>query len=270
MKYSVLGVSGFIGSNVVKSLQNLGHTVYTPSRNENILDKDLGHVIYCIGITSDFRSRHFETIEAHVTCLNRLLKYGHFDSLLYLSSTRVYYNAAHGREDGELTVRIDEPEELFKLSKLSGESLCMGSNNSNIRVARLSNVCGDDFKSGNFLYSIMEDAFNKGRVILRSSLDSEKDYIGIDSVVSQLLKISASGKRKLYNVASGRNLTHRRILALLQNEIPHKLEVIPNAPLIRFPTICTEYIQKEFGFIADDPESIVQNTIKSFLAHIRK
>jgi len=30
---------------------------------------DPGHVIYCIGLTADFRQKPFETIEAHVSKL---------------------------------------------------------------------------------------------------------------------------------------------------------------------------------------------------------
>ncbi len=57
---------------------------------------DLGHAFYCIGLTADFRSRPFETIEAHCGLLKEVLSGSRFSSFVYLSSTRVY---ARGKLD---------------------------------------------------------------------------------------------------------------------------------------------------------------------------
>src|SRR5437868_14664917 len=94
---TVLGASGFIGSHIVRELEQRGEKYYAPAKVETIWDKDLGNIIYCIGLTADFRTRPFDTVEAHVCKLNELLKRGRFDSLLYLSSTRVYIHSKKDR-----------------------------------------------------------------------------------------------------------------------------------------------------------------------------
>jgi len=87
---TVLGSSGFIGSHLVNKLRELNVSYYCPSREEDLTKKNLGDVIYCIGLTADFRSRPFDTVTAHVCKLLTILQECRFDSLLYLSSTRLY------------------------------------------------------------------------------------------------------------------------------------------------------------------------------------
>ena len=48
--YTVFGGRGFIGSEIVKQLNELGHNVFVPERgDESIYHKDLGTIIYCAG-----------------------------------------------------------------------------------------------------------------------------------------------------------------------------------------------------------------------------
>ena len=89
MKFTVLGSSGFIGSHVASLAATNGHDVVCPTRNANLAGRSLGHAIYCIGLTADFRTRPHETIHAHVSKLQEVLQTTTFDSLVYLSSTRV-------------------------------------------------------------------------------------------------------------------------------------------------------------------------------------
>jgi len=66
-RVTVLGGSGFIGSHVARHLRRLGVACDTPARDdESIFSRPLGHVIYAIGLTADFRARPLETVEAHV------------------------------------------------------------------------------------------------------------------------------------------------------------------------------------------------------------
>ena len=93
MKFTIFGSRGFIGSNLLQKLKHSNVECYTPDiHNNEILKENLGHVIYAIGLTADFRERQFDTVEAHVCLLHDLLKNATFDSFLYLSSTRVYSN----------------------------------------------------------------------------------------------------------------------------------------------------------------------------------
>jgi nucleoside-diphosphate-sugar epimerase len=247
--FTVLGGQGFIGSNLVKYLRESDDEVYVPQRgDQSILRKALGHVIYCIGLTADFRQRTHDTVRAHVCYLSEVLEKTRFDSLLYLSSTRVYANMTRTSEDQALTVNPQDPDDLYDLSKLMGESLCFSCGRPNVRVARLSNVYGLDFKNPMFIFSVIRDAVDEKKVILSVSLDSEKDYVSINDVVNLLREIAIRGHHRLYNVASGVNTTNRELLQSVQSITGCTLEVSENAEKITYPKISISRIREEFNF----------------------
>lgn len=244
MKFTVLGASGFVGSHLVAQLRQEGHDCWAPSRDEPALfDRDLGHVVYCIGLTADFRTRPLDTVRAHVCVLAEVLEKARFDSLLYLSSTRLYRGAESGREEETL-----KGGDLYNLSKATGESLCHACGRSNVRVARLSNVFGDDFASDNFLPSLIRTAITEKSILLGTTLDSAKDFIGIDDVVSVLPKIAARGKYRCYNVASGRNVSNLEITEKIKQAVECRVEVKGDAQRIIFPAIDIERLRDEFAF----------------------
>jgi nucleoside-diphosphate-sugar epimerase len=156
--------------------------------------KDLGHIIYCIGVTADFRTRPFDTVDAHVCKLLDILKNHDFESLTYLSSTRIYQSSSEPCcEENTIQVNPLDFNDLYNISKIMGEAVCFASG-TKVRVVRLSNVYGGDYNSDNFLSSITRDAILKRKIILNTSLESEKDYISIHDVTDLLLKIAQNGR----------------------------------------------------------------------------
>lgn len=262
MKTTIIGAKGFIGSHLVDKLKKMDVEYFTPNRDDNsIFKSDLGHVIYCAGVTSDYRNRPFDTVNAHVSFLAEILRKTCFKSFLYLSSTRVYYNNLYGNEESEIYVNPNRTDDIFNISKLMGESLCISLNDPRIKIARLSNVCGNDFSSNNFIYSIIEDAILKKEIVLKTTFDSEKDYIHIDDVVELLIKISHSGKSKLYNVASGKNLSNKEITDLIQKLTSCKVNMSKDAKQIKFPQIHIQKITDEFNYIPRDVKYLIENLI---------
>lgn len=244
MKFTVLGASGFIGTHLAGYLRQAGHECFTPARGDNaVADADLGHVIYCIGLTADFRRRPFDTVQAHVCMLAEVLEKYRFESLLYLSSTRVYAGAANGDEDAPLMAG-----DLYNLTKLTGESLCFASNRANIRVVRLSNVFGADFSSDNFLPSLIGAAVADRHITFHTALDSAKDYVGIGDVVSILPKIVLAGKQRVYNVASGRNTSNRELADKIRELTGCEVDVTGEDRPVSFPPIQVARLRQEFGF----------------------
>lgn len=256
MNYTVLGASGFIGSHLVRALRDAGHDVYAPAKDDKaIFERPLGHVLYCIGLTADFRSRPFDTVRAHVSVLADVLEKASFDSLVYLSSTRVYARSDSGKELASLAADVSDPSDLYNLTKMTGESLCRSCNRPNVKIARLSNVIGRDHQSHNFLFALIREALS-GRIELQSDLDSQKDYILLDDVVSLLPRIATEGNGWLYNVASGTNISHRDIVGILVELTGCQIAVRPTAPRISFPHINIDQIRSEFAF---SPRSLLQN-----------
>lgn len=248
---TVLGSGGYIGSHLAEELTRRKLEVWLPAKDSpEIFRRPLGDVIYSIGLTADFRSRPYDTVEAHVSYLSRILKEAEFDSFLLLSSTRVYMNADSTAEDAVLQVRPTESDYLYNISKLMGESLCLTIPREKIRVARLSSIYGGRQTSPSFLQSLVQEASTTGTVTLHSDPDSAKDYLHIDDAVDLLLKIALTGKQRLYNVASGVNTSNREVARVLESRLAAKPSFLPDSPLLRFPLIEISRIQQEFGFEA--------------------
>lgn len=243
MKFTVLGASGFVGKRLAKALEG---EVCMPSRqDENALFQgDLGHVFYCIGLTANFRERPFDTVEAHVCLLRRILERAQFESLTYLSSTRVYEGAAATDEDSVLQVSPANPGHLYNLSKLMGESLCLASGRKT-RVARLSNVFGAGMRQ-NFLSQVLEEAASSGTIRFLSAPASAKDYVSLTDVVRWLPQIALHGAHATYNLASGSNTSNAEIARLLQRK-GISVDYAADAPEWSFPAIDTRRLEREFG-----------------------
>lgn len=248
--FTVMGANGFIGSNVVKLLEKKGFTYYAPNRGDDLRGKHLGHIIYCIGVTADFRKRLLDTVEAHVCKLLKVLHHCEYDSILYLSSTRVYSRNESTSEDSSLILDPLDSDDLYNTSKVMGESLIHALGNRG-RVVRLSNVYGSDFKSENFISSLIRDALRYNKIVLHTSLDSGKDYVNIKDVVNILPKIAMHGSHKIYNVASGKNTTNDQIVNIISRLTGSIVEVDKNAKRICYPTIDISQIKEEFAFSPD-------------------
>jgi nucleoside-diphosphate-sugar epimerase len=248
--FTILGASGFIGSRLTASLRASGAEVATPARgDETYLENELGHVVYCAGVTSDFLSRPFDTIDAHVTGLMPILRHGRFDSLVYLSSTRVYLGALSGAEDVSLPVRPDRPNDLYNISKLMGESACLSSGRSGVRVVRLSNVYGAGMPRLNFLGSVIADALEHGHVALRTTRDSTKDYVALEDVLGLLPRIATEGRQRIYNLAAGHNVANGEIMDALVRLTGCRVSLTADAARIAFPPIDTRRLRMEFDFV---------------------
>jgi nucleoside-diphosphate-sugar epimerase len=250
---TVLGATGFIGSYLVRRLQDQGLEYFAPERGERLGNQPLGHIIYAIGLTSDFRKRPFDTVEAHVTTLSTILREADFESLLYLSSTRLYNGAERAQEDEPLRLRPNVPDDLYNLSKAMGESLALSSGKK-ARVARLSNVYGADFISNNFLSAIITEAVQQQSITLHTTLDSAKDYVALDQVADLLIAISLGGRHTVYNVASGVNVSNGALVGQIAALTGCAVHVAADASFTYFPAIDVERITDEFGF---RPESVL-------------
>jgi nucleoside-diphosphate-sugar epimerase len=251
MKFTVIGSNGFIGSALSIKMRAEGYSVFTPSRGDDkIFSIPLNHVIYAAGVTSNFRLNPFNTLQANTSYLAEILEKSCFDSLLYLSSSRIYRHAESTQEDAAIFLKSYDPEDLYDLTKLTAEALCYAREDLNhkVKVVRLSNVIGTDFRSQNFLFDIIRSACDDGVIYLRSSLDSCKDYVMLEDVIELLPKIATIGKHKCYNVASGHNLTHQDIVNSIIKCTKARLEISNDTPTVRFSRLDVSKILEEFTY----------------------
>jgi nucleoside-diphosphate-sugar epimerase len=253
---TVLGAEGFIGSHLIRRLAAMNMPYHAPPRSEQPGGENLGDVIYCIGLTADFRERPLDTVEAHVCKLLEVVRDRRFDTLTYLSSTRLYGSEIPlAREEGRLHVDPGDPGDLYNISKIMGEALLRACGRP-VRIARLSNVYGGDLASDNFLSAIIRQAVQTRNVVLETTLDSEKDYISIAEAVDLLIQIASGGQQVVYNVASGNNVTNREIVQHLAGLTGCRVEVRPDAKTVKFPPVDVDRIRSEFGY---EPARLLEN-----------
>lgn len=274
IKFTIFGASGFIGSNLKEYLTSEKYQVNAPDRGfltaiENQKQtENLGHVIYCIGMTANFRANFTGTIDSHITLLNQLIKSCQFESITYLSSTRVYEGASHTAEDGMLQVNPALTGQIYNISKLAAESLCLSAS-PKAKIIRLSNVYGQDSKSKNFLSSVLQQSASEGQVTFQTSPSSSKDFVSINDVVKLTHLISLEGKSAIYNLASGENTENRLISDfLISRQVITQYE--QNAPEWKFEPIDNQKIKSEFGVSLERLENNLPSLYDYYINKVRK
>jgi nucleoside-diphosphate-sugar epimerase len=264
LKFTIFGSTGFIGSRLAMQLRECGHDVFTPRRKEVVLKSEhLGHVVYAIGMTGNYRQFPLETIDSHVSELVNRINGARYDSWLFLSSTRVYgLSKLHAKEDEKISI-VPGLDGIYDISKLLGESICLSQTNPHVRVVRLSNVYGPGQSSNTFLGSLFRSIDDGNDVVIDEDRKSSKDYISIYDVVNMLEKIALTGKSRLYNLASGISTTHEDIAASISN-LSGKPVIFSNSlPRRVLASVDISLLRNEFAFeprtILNDMKSLFDN-----------
>lgn len=260
MLATVIGASGFIGRHLAQHLRDAGFEVQEAAReDERWLDAPLGHVFHCAGLTADYAQRPHDTVDAHVALLDRVLRRGRFDALVYLSSTRLYdgVSAEVADEATPLLLQPQQPRHLFDLSKALGEALCHAAGDGRARVARLSCVYRDADDSAGFLPQLLRDVprvlarAEKGqapRLQVDTTPFAARDYVHMDDVLRALRLIATRGTQPVYNVASGRNLGNRELFARLRELSGCEIVARQRQVVHPAPRIGIERMRQEFGW----------------------
>jgi UDP-glucose 4-epimerase len=244
---TVIGSQGFIGGYLVSEFRRRGRLPWCPDRNADLRHRSLGDVYYCAGLTADFIKRPFETVEAHVTSLARLLSEGNFEKLIYLSSTRLYdsIDSRIAKESSSLRLDPSSPRHLYDLSKALGENLCLTASAGRAKVVRLSCVIGKRLEDPGYVPALLKAAIAEHHMASESSLGLLRDYIGISDVIELLIRIAECGKRNIYNLASGRNVSNADLFMQIKEltgcEITSHNETAELAPSIDVSALFEEF-----------------------------
>lgn len=249
--FTILGAHGFVGAALVAWLESQDHVVHTVTRASLpallAARRPAGHVIDCVGLTGDFRERPLETAEAHVGLVARCLSEIRFESFLLLSSTRVYGRAEGTHEDAALPMLPTDPSDLYNVTKLAGEALCLATSRSHVRVVRLSNVYGIGMPAQTFLGQVLREGETTGRIVFRQAAASAKDYVSMAAVVRLLPEIATRARRRIYKVAAGSNTDHATIACRLREIAGWQTSFAENVPTLRYLPIDTARLDDEFG-----------------------
>ncbi|MEC6831858.1 SDR family oxidoreductase [Photobacterium toruni] len=218
-KYTVVGGQGFIGSEIIKQLEERAHKVFIPERNDSRLyTDDLGIVIYCAGY-GDCKNNPLKVFNSNSALLASMLEHSVFDKLVYVSSTRLYMGQECASERDDLIVLTNDDRRLFNLTKLVSEELCLLSNKNTI-ILRPSNVYGLALKSPLFLPTIIRNAINNNQIDMYVTPDYKKDYISVIDVAYATCELAEKSElsQRIFNIASGVNTSACDIANLLRKE----------------------------------------------------
>lgn len=252
-KATIIGGHGFIGRHLVTRLLATGWDCHVPARQEACdVQGEMGHVFYCAGLTSDYIKRPYDTVEAHVSLLSRILRSGRFKSLVYLSSTRLYDSQPEsvGSEERPLLLDPTNPRHLYDFSKALGESLCLVMGNGRARIARLSCVYNDYTDEYGFLPGLLRQIIGNTPALLKvdSSPDIVRDYVHLEDVLDALIMIATQGEGCIYNVASGENISNETLFSVLTKVSGCKFIPLLDDKFPSPPKISIKKIKDEFGW----------------------
>jgi nucleoside-diphosphate-sugar epimerase len=254
--FTILGASGFIGTALSAWLASHDSPVHAVTRASLpallAARRPAGHMIDCIGATFSGTTRPIDAAEAHIGVVAKCLSELRFDSFLLLSSTRVYAHANATDEETALPALPADPSDLFAVTKLAGEALCLADPRPLVRVVRLSSVYGTGMPPNTFLGQLLREGIATGRVVCRQSAESTNDYINIATVVRMLSMIATGGRHRLYNVASGANTGHDALVQTLRAIAGWQIGFAADVPAMRYPLVATARLTAEFGPTASD------------------
>ncbi|WP_082605415.1 NAD(P)-dependent oxidoreductase [Curvibacter sp. PAE-UM] len=262
---TIIGGHGFVGSALARHLSAAGWDCRLPGRDTAwpMKDQPLGHVFYCAGLTGDYLQRAPDTVEAHVSLLVRVLQSSTWDSLVYLSSTRLYDGLSAGVRAEETTllpVAPQVPRHLFDLTKLTGESLCHVLGQGRARVARLASVYDSLHDANGFLPALLRQVAQAPRgatVTVDSSPQVARDYIHLPDVLRALVDIAQRGTQSVYNVATGENVCNDELAQLVGRlagrALAFRSDQVPAAPAV----VDISRLQHEFGWRPARVETVI-------------
>ena len=256
-RITLFGGSGFIGRATAAELARRGHQVHIPARGQIMPPAGgFGTLIWCIGLTADFRTRPYDTATAHIGLLAQVLAQGAHDRVIYLSSTRIYGGAPSTTEgtteSAALRLQPENPSDLYNATKIAGESLVLSAPVPGVAV-RLSNVLGPGEAARETFVGAITRQAHQGQIVLESALSTAKDYLWIEDAARGLADIALTGQQRIYNLASGRQISHQAWVNALAQQTGCGVAIRDKAPDLGFPPIDTHRFQAEFGSLPTDP-----------------
>ena len=251
--FTIFG-QGFVGTNFSIFLKKNGYKFFFPKKGKYKFNKNLNHVIYCIG-NQNWLVSPKRTYNANLAMVANIIFNNKFKSFTLISSTRLYLASLKNKtsENDLISTNTTNKNFLYNSLKIAAENLCLSLDNKNIKVVRISNLFGDNFTNQAYLLPTwIRSSILSKKINLNIKRNSSKDFIYVDDAFKVLLKIIQKGKFRLYNVAFGKNTKLVNILKEIKKITDCKISYKKNSRLVIEPKININRIRKEFNFKANN------------------
>lgn len=278
MRIGITGASGFIGSHLLRALNNLPGCTVTAFHRQNktqppgleqlqsfVMDKDL--IYHLAGVN---RGTEEELIAGNILTTHRLVQAAQSltnpPRLIFASSSQVYKPSPRAplRE-----THAAEPASLYGVCKKAAEDLIRLSG-LDYTLLRLANVYGPGCRPyyNSVIATFCDRAARKLPLFVNGDGRQGRDFIYIDDVVRAFLPgTNRQGKplRNIFNISSGKVATLRQVMQNIKRNLPHSEVVFQKSGTADAPSYCCDNsrFMKQYGWkLRTSLRKGVENTLR--------
>lgn len=256
---TLLGPDGLLARGIEKELKARGVAHQRILSAENLPDQKLGHVVCTTIPPGNGAPPPFAEVQA----LEMAVSTASYTSFLYLSTIEVYRNLTKGWvEDAQIPVQVAPKADTDILHALTCESVALAGG-ARCRVARLSCLYTDEGETTCGLTDALDIALRTKRLELSARQMRGCDYLSFENAVGVMISICESGTERIYNVASGYNVSGSEMAESLKRLAGVELAPIQGMDAGAIPAVDTKRIQTEFKFVGTNFVRDLPNLIRA-------
>ena len=117
-----------------------------------------------------------------------------------------------------------------------------------IKIIRLCNLYGDNFKAPIFLPTVIRNAVKNKSIDITINKESKKNYLNVNEATDIIIKIINNGKDKIYNVASDKQVSLFQIAKSIKKSTNCRIKFKNQKLKMNEAKIDISKIKKEFLF----------------------
>lgn len=275
----VTGASGFIGSNLVKALDDrdvitLGrshpqrianHICADIRKHFSIPQTEIRTIYHLAGIAGTSRSKNDlnNTYLTNVTgTYNTLVAAAAtgIQNLVYVSSTQVYESLKLRVVYEDDCINFDELVSGYARSKKAAEDLVLTFSELfgiNVCIVRLGVVYGPGLTAPNSIYSMTKSAIQTGDI---QAANTTRSYLYIKDCIDALIRCES--KTGIYNIDGGIQVSLPDLAQIIAELIPATITVKPGDP---WPLVSIDKARAELGW---SPKTTIYSKLWEFVEYM--